>query len=63
MGDVTGNGWPFDPAVMEARRNVLDGKGLLTHVHFDEASHHLHIDPSTREAVAERIVQFFLQES
>ena len=44
---------------MERRRAILESKSLLTHIHFDGASHHLHIDPTYRAAVAEHIIGFF----
>lgn len=51
------NGWPFIPQAMEARKEPMIKKGLLAQMVLD-GSHHLHLDPEHRGAVAEAVTTF-----
>ena len=50
-------GWPYIKEDAISRKNCLENKGLLT-LETLAGSHHFHLDPDTRSAVANRVLAF-----
>ena len=51
-------GWPMDIAIAKKRLECIRQLTLTEH----EGGHHLHLDPDTREAVGDTIIDFFSAE-
>ena len=50
-------GWPYIKEDATSRKSCLEKKGLLT-LETLAGSHHFHLDPDTRSAVASRVLEF-----
>ena len=55
------NGWPVESQDLHDRKEHFKQKGLLSHITLS-GSHHLHLDPTSRESVGIEILKFLKQE-
>lgn len=55
------HGWPLSRSDLKRRRDYLSEKGLLTQAKLP-GSHHLHMDPDSRDLTAQTVVEFLLKD-